>query len=95
VGAGMVHSVKLAESFFLRAELYAYSPFYRPVEKDNQEVMVEEGFDHVKFMGMAGLIYNSVLGPFVLRINYLENPKAKVGMSLSFGYLIFNQKSIQ
>jgi NTE family protein len=40
------------------------------------------------------LIDNSVLGPLTVRFNSLENPQARVGLSVSFGYMIFSQKSI-
>jgi NTE family protein len=93
IGTGMIHSFKLANSLNFRTEVYAFSAFNRPEEGFNQTVTDKMGFDHIAFSGMAGLIYNSVLGPLTVRFNYLENPQARVGLSVSFGYMIFGQKS--
>jgi NTE family protein len=94
IGTGMIHSLKLANSLLLRTEVYAFSSFNRPQEGINQTVTDKLGFDNITFSGMAGFIYNSVLGPLTVRFNYLENPQARVGLSVSFGYMIFSQKSI-
>ena len=94
VGAGMVHSIRLAKSLFLRSELYGFSAYSRPEEMIDQNVQKENGFDEIQFMGMAGFVYKSALGPLALRVNYLKNSANDLGLSLTFGYLIFNQKSI-
>ena len=95
VGAGMVHSLRLAKSFFFRGEVYGFSAYNKPQETIGQNSEDDRGFDQVQFMGMAGFIYNSILGPFTFRVNYLKNPESHLGLSLTFGYLIFNQKSIE
>lgn len=95
IGTGMVHSLRLGKSFFFRSEFYAFSPFNQPIEVSGQSVKNDLGFRRIRLAGMAGLIYNSVLGPLAIRMNYLENPEARVGLSLSFGYMIFGQKSLE
>ncbi|WP_323755481.1 patatin-like phospholipase family protein [Roseivirga sp.] len=95
IGTGMVHSFHLANSLFLRAEVYGFSAYNRPQQITGQGAQDKKGFDSVHFLGMAGLIYNSVLGPLTFRLNYLENPTSSLGLSLSFGYMIFNQRSIE
>tara|TARA_R110000796_G_scaffold96719_1_gene202951 strand:- start:352490 stop:354820 length:2331 start_codon:yes stop_codon:yes gene_type:complete len=95
VGAGMIHSVRLANSLFLRAELYGFSAYNRPQQIAGQKAQDKRGFDNIRLLGMTGLIYNSVLGPLTFRVNYLENPTSSLGLSLSFGYMIFNQRSIE
>lgn len=94
IGAGMVHSVRLANSLFLRTEVYGFSAYNRPQQTIGQGAQDKRGFDDINFLGMAGLIYNTVLGPLTFRMNYLENPNSSLGLSLSFGYMIFNQRSI-
>ncbi|MGW8121778.1 patatin-like phospholipase family protein [Roseivirga echinicomitans] len=94
VGGGVVHSFRLGSSLYLRTELYGFSAFNQPRELVGQGVQDKTGFKSVKVMGMAGLIYNSILGPFTFRVNYLENPTSSLGLSLSFGYMIFNQRSM-
>ncbi|KYG84523.1 hypothetical protein AWW67_05275 [Roseivirga seohaensis] len=95
VGAGMVHSVRLANNLFFRGEVYGFSAYNRPQQIAGQKAQDKRGFDDVRLLGMAGLIYNSVLGPLTFRVNYLENPTSNLGLSLSFGYMIFNQRSIE
>jgi NTE family protein len=95
IGTGVINSFKLAKSIFLRGEIYAFTTYNRPQEGLDQNVTDELGFNQIKLAGMAALIYNSVLGPLTMRMNYLENPTARVGLSLSFGYMIFGQKTLE
>jgi NTE family protein len=94
VGTGMVHSLRVAKSLFLRSEVYAFTSYNRPNDGLNQTVTDDLGFSEVRLLGMVGIIYNSILGPLTARVNYLENPEARVGLSLSFGYMIFSQRSL-
>ena len=93
LGAGMKHIVTLSKSWQLRMELYAFSAFQRPQMEASQQAVINEGFDRVYFSGMSALVYNTLLGPLSLRLNYYEEDRSRFSMMLSFGYLIFNQKS--
>ncbi len=93
VGAGVKNIWTLNKDFQFRLEIYGFSAFRRPVELMNQNVELANGFDDVYFTGMAALVYNTILGPLSLRLNYYEEDKSRLGLMLSYGYIIFNGKS--
>ncbi|MEC7754452.1 MULTISPECIES: patatin-like phospholipase family protein [Roseivirga] len=92
VATGMRHLYGLGRSLSVRAELYAFVP-YRQIADVNQEAVVDVGFVKPRIKGMLAFVYEAIPGPISLRLNYIEGNSAPVGLMLSFGYLIFNQKS--
>lgn len=90
---GMKNILDIGKNLDFRFELYAFSPFKGIRLDANQNAIVEKGFQRPTFMGMAALIYNTIPGPISLRLNYIQENNVQFGLMLSFGYLIFNQKS--
>lgn len=95
VAAGMKHLWELNKSLDLRVEMYAFAPFRSIVSDGNQLAQIEVGFKNPQFTGMTALIYNTVVGPVSARVNYIQGNSSPVGIMLSFGYLIFNEKSYE
>ena len=93
VAAGVKNIFKFNKSLQLRLELYGFGPFSRPRELAMQQVDNNESLDKLYFTGMAALVYNTLLGPVSFRGTYYEDNVSRFGLMLSFGYLIFNQKS--
>ena len=93
IAAGVKNIYKFNRSLQLRLELYGFGPFSRPEEQPIQNFGINNQLDKLYFTGMAALVYNSLLGPVSLRFNYYEDDISRFGLMLSFGYLIFNQKS--
>ncbi len=95
VGAGIINVFEIARSLELRLELYGFEALKWLEEGPNQEAVVNTGFSKPQFMGMAGFVYSTVLGPISLRFNYLDGEEKNFGLMLSIGYTIFNQKSVE
>lgn len=95
LAAGVKNIFQVAKSLEFRLELYAFEAFKWAEEGVNQEAVVNTGFSKPRFMGMAGFVYNTILGPVSLRLNYMENQDPDFGLMLSVGYTIFNQKSVE
>ncbi len=93
LAAGVKNIWKLNKGFQFRLELYAFSALQRPVEIADQRAELVSGIDNIYFTGMAALIYDTILGPVSLRLNYYEDERSRLGLMLSYGYIIFNQKS--
>jgi NTE family protein len=93
LGAGIKNIVKFRRGFQFRLEFYGFSPLQQPIELTDQQVGKSDEIGDVYFTGMAALIYNTFLGPVSLRLNYYEEEKSRFGVMLSYGYIIFNQKS--
>lgn len=93
ISAGMKHLWELRGSLDLRLELYAFSSFRNMISDGQQRAIADNGFKRPQVMGMAAVVYNTIAGPFSARINYIEGTDSQIGLMLSFGYLIFSQKS--
>lgn len=93
LAAGVKNIWKLNKGFQFRLELYAFGALQRPVEIADQRAELVNGIDDIYFTGMAALIYDTILGPVSLRLNYYEDERSRLGLMLSYGYIIFNQKS--
>lgn len=93
VAAGMKHLWDLPGSFDLRLEMYTFSPYRSIIDEGMQQAKIERGFKKPQLTGMAALIYNTIAGPLSARLNYIDGNNNRLGFMLSFGYLIFNQKS--
>lgn len=49
---------------------------------------------HIRFSGTAGLVFQSLIGPVSLSLNYYDQPQQQWGGILHIGYLLFNKKSL-
>ena len=93
LGAGMKHIYHLTKKVQLRAEVYGFSAIEGLQEGVNQVTFNTDAFKEVYFTGMLAGIYNTPLGPLSMRFNYYNEKGARVGMMVSFGYLIFHRRA--
>lgn len=93
VAAGVKSIWNLGRSLDMRLELYAFSSFRSVHDDGNQQAEIENGFQKPQLTGMLAIIYETLPGPISLRFNYIDGNSSSLGLMLSFGYLIFNQRS--
>ena len=93
IAAGIKNIWNVGRSLDIRLEGYAFSPFSSLLDVGNQEARIEKGFQKPQLSGMLAVIYETLPGPISVRINYLDGNSPRVGVMLSFGYLIFNERS--
>lgn len=90
---GMKHIWHIRENLDLRGELYAFSAFKQLESDQDQNGIYINKFSNPRLQGMVALIYDTIVGPVSARINYLDGNTNPLGLMISFGYLIFNEKS--
>ena len=93
LSAGIKNIWSIRKSLELRWELYAYSPFRSMVNIGNQEAEIQVGFKTPQIASMLAFVYRTLPGPISLRLNYIEGHNPQFNLMLSFGYLIFNERS--
>jgi NTE family protein len=96
LGGGVNFIFNYSKYFEFRIEPYFFQPFRQIVRYDNQEDfgysdLFEEGLPMVG----ASLIFQSPIGPLRLSTNYFPKQEKAFVTQLSFGYVIFNDRSIR
>ena len=90
--AGMKHIYHLTKKVQLRAEAYGFSAIEGLQEGANQAIVNTDAFRDFYFTGMFAGIYTTPVGPLSMRFNYYREKTSRVGLMLSFGYLIFHPR---
>ena len=87
----------------IRIEAYVFQP-YQAIQNNvtvvgNQTIIsppsLGKAFADRYFIGMAALVYHTVLGPLSLSVNYYHGEVQPFTFLAHFGYTIFNKKSIE
>lgn len=96
VGGGINLIFNYSKYFELRVEPYFFQPFRQIIRLDNEgdfgySDLFEEG---VPMVG-ASLIFHSPIGPLRISTNYFPKQGKPFVTQLSFGYVLFNDRSIR
>jgi len=90
---GVKNIFHLSNSFQLRIEGYSIYHFEKlDIDSENHPYYFTS--KNLKFSGTTGLIYQSLIGPISLSLNYYDQQNHKWGGLLHIGYLLFNKKSL-
>ena len=93
IAMGIKNIFHLSGSFQLRLEGYSFYPFEKlDVNSESQPYYFTS--TKLKFSGSTGLIYQSLIGPISLSLNYYDQQNHQWGGLLHIGYLLFNKKSL-
>lgn len=93
LAAGMRHIFQMKKNLSLRIELYGFSKFRTPIKTENQSTIIENKITKPIFIGGSTLVYESLAGPLSFHLNYIQDNTPELGFMLSFGYLIFGERS--
>lgn len=78
----------------LRVEAYLFQPYQAILSNQYGKAEYSSPLVYQYFAGTAALVYNSVIGPISLGINYYDQSKYTFSPFFHVGYIIFNRKSI-
>lgn len=93
VAGGMKGLYHINNSLHARLEAYAFVPIYEAQRlPDNKSAKSEKMFTSVYWQGMAGLVYETGLGPASLTVNYYDKVNTQWYITLNFGYILFNKR---
>lgn len=94
LAAGLINVFTIKNKYDLRIEGYYYQPLQR-LEHNSGDTQYSEYFPNGNLMGSASLIYHTFIGPLRLSTNYYHGQEYPLTFQLSFGYLLFNERSIK
>ena len=92
IGSKNVFSVN--NNIDLRLEGYIFKPWQKIINNENQIPAYASLNEQIWPIATTALVYKSPLGPLSLNFNYYHGEENPFGVLLNFGYLIYNQRSL-
>ena len=83
-----------SDNLHLRLEGYYYQPIIE-YKDNNKEVAYYKSLVHRYFMASSSLVYQTLLGPVSLSLNYYDKDDQKFFFLFNFGYTLFNRSSVE
>lgn len=91
--AGLILSIDLLSRLELRTEGYFYQPYQKMKSDEYDKAYFEPILSSRFFIGSAGLVYDTRIGPVSVIGNYYHGSLEPWSLVFSFGYVIFNKMS--
>ena len=95
IGVGLNIVVPLKKKIDLRFDSYWYQPILTLSKSQNGVLQYAEPFKGSSFLLSSSLIYNTIVGPIRMTLNYFPKQKDPFAFQVSYGYAIFNDKAIR
>lgn len=95
VAMGVMPNILFTKNIYLRAEAYVFMPFYEIIKTDLYYVKYGNLFNNRFYMGSLSMIYNTIVGPLSLSVNYYEKENTKLYFVANFGFVLFNRRSLE
>jgi len=93
IASGVKAICTISDHIHFRAEAYGFVPVREILEANNYIAVYDENkFSSAHFMGSAGIVLQSALGPISLSVNYYEKSQTKFFAMFNIGYVLFNRK---
>jgi NTE family protein len=92
-GVNMIFTLK--KKFDLRFDAYYYQPFKQLILRENGTFEYSKLFKGETVMLSSSLLYRTFIGPIRATVNYLPKQATPFFFQVSFGYVIFNERSIR
>jgi NTE family protein len=93
VAGGWRNVFAIRPTLDLRLEGYVFKPFEEIFEGDFQEPHLSGKITRAYFVGTAGLVLHSTVGPVSLSVNYYDDSQKPFGVLLHVGFLLFHKPS--
>jgi NTE family protein len=82
------------KSIDVRLEAYIFQPVLTILKTADDKAIYSKPFLTPRFSGMVAAVYNTVVGPVSIGLNYYDNYPTPFSFFFHFGYIIYNRKSI-
>jgi len=95
ISGGIAGIYNISNTFSARLEAYYFKPFAIITPKEDGGVVINDDIFKSKFGHhtlSANIIYESLIGPLSLSVNFYDAEETSFGVFLHFGYLIFNKR---
>ena len=84
----------LYDNIDLRCEGFFFQPYKEIIKQADFTASYGEAFKKFYIIGSSSLVYHSPLGPLSVSLNYYEQKAESFNLLFSFGYILFNKKSV-
>ncbi len=94
---GWKNIFKVYKSVDFRVETYGYMPITPILRNTDGTAYIadfKDCYKYATFIGSAGLVYGTKIGPLSLTIDYYSNYEDYLTFGLNFGYLLFNKRPL-
>ncbi|MGM0498176.1 MAG: patatin-like phospholipase family protein [Bacteroidota bacterium] len=93
---GAIHPIlKFDDRFHLRSTLAGFLP-YRDINSDQDKLPVySKALDNFYYLGNLALVYQTVLGPVSLSVNYYNKENQNLFFLFNFGYILSNDEALK
>jgi NTE family protein len=94
-GFGLKGVVRLYKKIDFRLEGYVFQPYQEINENSlDQTAFLGPVLSYRAWIGSASLVYNSLIGPISLGVNYYDKMAQHVTVNVNIGYILFNRKAL-
>jgi NTE family protein len=94
-GFGLKTVLRLYKKIEFRVEGYVFQPYQEILENPlDQTPMFGPVLSDRSWIGSAALVYNSLIGPISLGVNYYDKMAEHVTININIGYILFNRKAL-
>lgn len=91
---GIKNVFSIRNNVDLRIEAYAFQPYQELFETDNKKTIYGKELSIRNYMGSAGLVFHSPLGPVAFILNYADMRTQSFSFLFHLGYFIFNKNAV-
>jgi len=92
LAVGIKPIIFITEDFHLRAELYGMIPYSKIMFDDINNAHYDKELSNHTYLASGAIVYQTILGPVSLSINYYDKLDKKYYFVFNFGYILFNKK---
>ncbi|OFX47625.1 MAG: hypothetical protein A2X13_11775 [Bacteroidetes bacterium GWC2_33_15] len=92
LAVGIKPVILITDDIHLRAEIYGMLPYQKIMSDDNNKAYYNMDLSNPTFLASGAIIYQTILGPASLSINYYDKLDKKYYFVFNFGYILFNKK---
>ena len=79
----------------VRFDIYLYQPLILVDQLDNGSIVFTDYFQGRTFVASASTIFHSFVGPIRATMNYYPKQSMPWSLQFSFGYVLFNERSVR
>jgi NTE family protein len=92
---GLKNVINIFSSLDLRIEGYVFQAYQSILKNETMHAYYSNIFSLRSFIASAGLIYQTPIGPLGLNFNYYSAAEKPYSVLFSFGYILFNKRSLE
>jgi NTE family protein len=91
---GVKFIMRIRKNLEFRTEGYIFQPYQTLLKTEENKVRLSKPFEFRNFVGTGGVVWHTPVGPMSLSMNYYSSEKNPITILYHFGYIIFNNRSI-